>query len=205
VAADALVLKLRENGRAVGVHTLIATGVNAEGYRESWACRSPRPKLARLVGVFSRPRRPRPVRGSRGHQRGTPGVVAAIGATLPGAARERCPIHYTTNLMSVTPKSSWPWCEPCCIPSSTSPTPNRLSPNKTGSLTRWPTNCPTSPKSSTPPAPSCWPLPPSPNRSGVKSGRTTLKSDSIKRSAAVPTSSASLPTAAPSSVWSATS
>ena len=27
-------LKVRENGRVVGVHTLIATGVNAEGYRE---------------------------------------------------------------------------------------------------------------------------------------------------------------------------
>lgn len=34
VAADALVLKVRENGRVVGVHSLIATGVNAEGYRE---------------------------------------------------------------------------------------------------------------------------------------------------------------------------
>jgi putative transposase len=34
VAADALVLKVCENGRVVGVHTLIATGVNAEGYRE---------------------------------------------------------------------------------------------------------------------------------------------------------------------------
>ncbi|MFH5211372.1 IS256 family transposase, partial [Antrihabitans sp. NCIMB 15449] len=34
VAADALVLKVRENGRVVNVHTLIATGVNAEGYRE---------------------------------------------------------------------------------------------------------------------------------------------------------------------------
>ena len=33
VTADALVLKVCENGR-VGVHTLIATGVNAEGYRE---------------------------------------------------------------------------------------------------------------------------------------------------------------------------
>ena len=27
-------LKVREIGRVVGVHTLIATGVNAEGYRE---------------------------------------------------------------------------------------------------------------------------------------------------------------------------
>ena len=34
VAADALVLKVRENGRVVNVHTLVAVGVNAEGYRE---------------------------------------------------------------------------------------------------------------------------------------------------------------------------
>ena len=35
--------------------------------------------------------------------------MAAIGATLPGAAWQRCRTHYTTNLMAVTPKSSWPW------------------------------------------------------------------------------------------------
>jgi putative transposase len=34
VAAYAPVMKVRENGRVVNVHALIATGVNAEGYRE---------------------------------------------------------------------------------------------------------------------------------------------------------------------------
>ena len=34
VAADALVLKVREGGRVVNVHALIAVWVNAEGYRE---------------------------------------------------------------------------------------------------------------------------------------------------------------------------
>jgi putative transposase len=34
MAADALVLKVREGGRVVNVHALIAVGVNAEGYRE---------------------------------------------------------------------------------------------------------------------------------------------------------------------------
>jgi hypothetical protein len=34
VAADALVVKVREAGRTVNVHPLLATGVNAEGYRE---------------------------------------------------------------------------------------------------------------------------------------------------------------------------
>src|SRR5207342_1044628 len=34
VAADALVLKVREAGRVAKVHALVATGVNTEGYRE---------------------------------------------------------------------------------------------------------------------------------------------------------------------------
>ena len=34
VAADALVLKVREGGRVVPVHVLVATGVNADGHRE---------------------------------------------------------------------------------------------------------------------------------------------------------------------------
>ena len=34
IAADALVLKVREGGRVVNVHTLLATGVNADGHRE---------------------------------------------------------------------------------------------------------------------------------------------------------------------------
>ena len=33
-AADALVLKVREGGRVVGVHALVATGVNGDGHRE---------------------------------------------------------------------------------------------------------------------------------------------------------------------------
>ena len=37
------------------------------------------------------------------------GLVAAIGATLPGAAWQRCRTHYSANLMSITPKASWPW------------------------------------------------------------------------------------------------
>ena len=34
VAADALVLKVRESGRVVNVHALLGTGVNAGGHRE---------------------------------------------------------------------------------------------------------------------------------------------------------------------------
>jgi putative transposase len=37
------------------------------------------------------------------------GLLAAIGATLPGATWQRRRTHYAVNLTSVTPKTSWPW------------------------------------------------------------------------------------------------
>jgi putative transposase len=37
------------------------------------------------------------------------GLVAAIGATLGGVAWQRCRTHYSASLMSITPKTSWPW------------------------------------------------------------------------------------------------
>jgi putative transposase len=110
VAADALVLKVREAGRVVGVHTLIATGVNAEGYREILGIQVSSAEDGAGWLAFFRDLVARGLSGvglvtSDAH----PGLVAAIGATLPGAAWQRCRTHYTTNLRSVTPKSSWPW------------------------------------------------------------------------------------------------
>ena len=46
VAADALVLKVREGGRVVAVHALVATGVNPTGTGRSSACRSPTARTA---------------------------------------------------------------------------------------------------------------------------------------------------------------
>lgn len=37
------------------------------------------------------------------------GLVDAVGATLPGTGWQRCRTHFAANLMSATPKSSWPW------------------------------------------------------------------------------------------------
>ena len=37
------------------------------------------------------------------------GLISANGATVPGASWQRCRTHYATNLMAITPKSSWPW------------------------------------------------------------------------------------------------
>ena len=47
LAADALVLKVREEHRVVGVHALLAVGVNADGHGRSSASTSPVPRTAR--------------------------------------------------------------------------------------------------------------------------------------------------------------
>ena len=69
LAADALVLKVREGGRVVNVHALIAVGVNAEGYREILGIDvTTAEDGAGLVDVSAVADRPRPGRGQTGHQ-----------------------------------------------------------------------------------------------------------------------------------------
>jgi len=113
LAVDALVLKVREDGRVVKVSALVATGVNAEGYREILGVQvATGETTASWLGFF----RDLVARGltaagpvglvtSDAHA----GLVEAIGATLTGTAWQRCRTHYAANLMSQTPKSSWPW------------------------------------------------------------------------------------------------
>lgn len=110
VAADALVLKVREGGRVVGVHALVATGVNADGHREILGLQvTTSEDGAGWLGFL----RDLVARGLAGVRLVTSdahaGLVAAIGATLDGASWQRCRTHYAANLMSITPKSSWPW------------------------------------------------------------------------------------------------
>lgn len=110
VAADALVLKVRENGRVVNVHALVAVGVNADGYREILGLDVTSAEDGAGWLTFFRGLVARGLTGVRlvtsdAHA----GLVAAIGATLPGASWQRCRTYYATNLMAVTPKASWPW------------------------------------------------------------------------------------------------
>src|SRR6201992_4351050 len=110
VAADALVLKVRENGRTVNVHALLATGVNADGYREILGLHvTSAEDGAGWLGFF----RDLTARGLSGVALVTSdahrGLTEAIGATLPGASWQRCRTHYAANLMAVTPKSAWGW------------------------------------------------------------------------------------------------
>ncbi len=110
VAADALMIRVREGGRVVKVAVMVATGVNAEGYREILGIHTATTESAAGWLAFFRDLTARGLTGvglvtSDAHA----GLVEAIGATLPGASWQRCRTHYAANLMSVTPKSSWPW------------------------------------------------------------------------------------------------
>ena len=110
VAADALTMKVREGGRVVNVHALVATGVNADGHREILGLDITSAEDGAGWLTFFRGLTARGLSGvalvtSDAHA----GLVAAIGATLPGASWQRCRTHYAANLMAVTPKASWGW------------------------------------------------------------------------------------------------
>jgi transposase-like protein len=110
VAADALTMKVREAGRVVKVAVMVATGVNADGYREVLGIHTATTESGPgWLGFF----RDLTARGLSGVALVTSdahaGLVEAIGATLPSASWQRCRTHYAANLMSVTPKSQWGW------------------------------------------------------------------------------------------------
>jgi putative transposase len=107
---DALTLKIREQGRTVIVHALVAVGVTVGGQREvlgldvvsgedgaGW--------LAFLRALVARGLSGVALAISDAH----PGLVSAIEATLPGASWQRCRTHYARNLASRVPKSAQPW------------------------------------------------------------------------------------------------
>jgi len=110
VAADALTMKVREGGRVVNVSALVATGVNADGHREILgldicSAESAAGWLTFFRNLTARGLTEVALVTSDAHS----GLVAAIGATLPGASWQRCRTHYAANLMSITPKASWGW------------------------------------------------------------------------------------------------
>jgi transposase-like protein len=94
----------------VAADALVATGVNADGHREVLGVQVTSSEDGAGWLAFFRDLTARGLTGvklvtSDAHA----GLVSAIGATLPGAAWQRCRTHYAANLMSATPKSSWGW------------------------------------------------------------------------------------------------
>ncbi len=112
LAADALTMKVRENGRVVNAVVLVATGVNADGHREVLGVQVATSETGAAWNTFFADL------VARGLTSGPDGVmlvtsdahaglVEAIAANLPGAAWQRCRTHYAANLMDVCPKSAW--------------------------------------------------------------------------------------------------
>jgi transposase-like protein len=107
---DALVIKVREHGRTVNVHALIAVGVNADGGREVLGLDVASDEDGAGWLAFLRSLTARGLSGvklviSDAHR----GLVGAVGAALPGAAWQRCRTHYLRNLLSKVPKTAQPW------------------------------------------------------------------------------------------------
>jgi putative transposase len=109
VAMDALTLKVRENGRIVNVHALIATGVNNDGHREVLGLDVASEEdgagwLAFLRGLLARGLAGVSLVTSDAHT----GLTAAIASALPGASWQRCRTHYLRNLLTRVPKTAQP-------------------------------------------------------------------------------------------------
>ena len=108
VAADALTMKVREGGRVVKIAVMVATGVNADGYREILGVATSTAESGAGWNTFFKDLVARGLSGvalvtSDAHT----GLVDAVGVNLPGASWQRCRTHYTANLMSLCPKSAW--------------------------------------------------------------------------------------------------
>jgi len=107
---DALTQKVREGGRIVNVHVLVATAVNADGRREILGLDVTSSEdgagwLAFLRGLTARGLGGVQLVVSDAHR----GLVDAIAATLPGASWQRCRTHYLRNLLTKVHKSAQPW------------------------------------------------------------------------------------------------
>jgi len=110
VQADAMTVRVREGGRTVLVHALVATGVNADGKREILGLEVTSSEdgagwLAFFRGLVARGLSGVVLVTSDAH----PGLVAAIAATLPGASWQRCRTHYLRDLLTKVGKTSQPW------------------------------------------------------------------------------------------------
>lgn len=109
LSCDALTIKVREGGRVVKCSVLLATGVNADGYREMLGMHvATSESNASWKGFFS-DLKARGLRGvflvtSDAHE----GIQNAISEVLPDASWQRCRTHFAKNLYELVPKTQWP-------------------------------------------------------------------------------------------------
>lgn len=106
VLVDALVVKVRLDGRVRQQAVLIATGVRADGYREILGFSVDERESTTSWGTFFRSLHERGLSGvdlvvSDDHA----GLVAALGQHFPGASWQRCQAHFTRNIIDACPQA----------------------------------------------------------------------------------------------------
>jgi len=105
VLVDALVLKVREDGRVRSRSTMISIGINTEGYREVIGLMLGDSESEASWGEFFSWLKKRNLRGvdlfvSDDHR----GLVKAVRTHFQGVVWQRCQTHFIRNIMDVTPK-----------------------------------------------------------------------------------------------------
>ena len=107
---DALTQKVREDGRIVNVSVVVATAVNGEGKREIIGMDVGTSEDGAFWLAFLRSLSARGLSGvelvvSDAHQ----GLRGAIAAVFGGASWQRCRTHFMTNLLTRVPRRAQPW------------------------------------------------------------------------------------------------
>lgn len=103
---DALVLRIREDGQVKSWSALVATGVNAQGYREVLGLGLGDSESDAAWTAFFRTLKDRGLQGvdwviSDDHR----GLVKAVHAQFQGATWQRCQTHTMRNILDATPKA----------------------------------------------------------------------------------------------------
>jgi putative transposase len=106
---DALVIKVREQGRVVNTAALVATGVNASGHREILGLELGAAEDGASWTGFLRGLVARGLSGvklviSDAHQ----GLVDAVASVLGGASWQRCRTHFMRSLLVKVPRHAQP-------------------------------------------------------------------------------------------------
>ncbi len=181
---DAVIQKVREDGRIVNVSVVVAAGVNHEGKREVLGIDVGTSEDAAFWLAFLRSLAARVLGGvemvtSDAHQ----GLTHAIATVFAGASWQRCRTHFMTNLLSKVPRHAQPQMATVVRTIYQQPSPSPPSPWPTGGRSSRTTRGSTSTRRSD--AGRTWcASPPTGLRSGGSSGRSSPSSTTSGRSPA---------------------
>jgi transposase-like protein len=106
VVVDALLVKVRDGGRVRSCSALIATGINAEGYREILGLRLGDSESERSWTEFFTWLKGRGLHGVDlvvSYHHG--GLTTAVRLQFQGASWQRCQMHLSANISSAAPKA----------------------------------------------------------------------------------------------------